>query len=254
VRGGASRARSLVVWAVLAMIVFAPSLASQLASAEADIPAAVFFACAGLCAFLWLDERSRPGLALAGVFAAGAVATKVEGLIFVVALFAVLTVVVALRSRRDAISTVVCGAAALGVGIVPWRVWLVEHDVSNQASAGRLSSATLGHAGRIPHAAGYLVVKLLDPAAWILLVPFAALATVLAFRSGSRRPASFALGTVGLSLLGLVFAYWSTPLDFDYHLATSARRVVTGPVLFWSALAPLLATTRSSGSGARPEP
>jgi hypothetical protein len=31
-----------------------------------------------------------------------------------------------------------------------------------------------------------------------------------------------------------------TPLDFDYHVATSVRRVVTAPVLFAAALAPLL--------------
>jgi hypothetical protein len=45
---------------------------------------------------------------------------------------------------------------------------------------------------------------------------------------------------VVLSLAGLVLAYWTTPLEFHYHLATSARRVVAGPVLLAAALTPLL--------------
>ena len=43
-----------------------------------------------------------------------------------------------------------------------------------------------------------------------------------------------------LALAVLTLAYWTTPLDFDYHVSTSARRVVTGPVLFWASLTPLL--------------
>jgi hypothetical protein len=48
--------------------------------------------------------------------------------------------------------------------------------------------------------------------------------------------------TIVLSLAGLVLAYWTTPLDFDYHLATSARRVISGLVLFLAAATPLLAS------------
>jgi hypothetical protein len=49
---GVVRARPIVLWAVLALLVAAPSVVDQLASAEADIPEAVFFAAAGLCAYL----------------------------------------------------------------------------------------------------------------------------------------------------------------------------------------------------------
>ena len=42
-----------------------------------------------------------------------------------------------------------------------------------------------------------------------------------------------------LALAGLIVAYWTTPLPFHYHLATSGRRVITGPLFFLAALAPL---------------
>jgi hypothetical protein len=51
--------------------------------------------------------------------------------------------------------------------------------------------------------------------------------------------ASFAVVGALLALAGLVVAYWTTPLPFHYHLATSGRRVITGPLFFLAALAPL---------------
>jgi hypothetical protein len=52
---------------------------------------------------------------------------------------------------------------------------------------------------------------------------------------------AFAVSTVALAFCGLVISYWSTPLDLHFHLATSARRVVTSLVFFCAALTPLLA-------------
>jgi hypothetical protein len=85
------------------------------------------------------------------------------------------------------------------------------------------------------------VARALDPTAWLLIVPLAAVAFVLAWRAGRRSEPLLVAATVGLSFAGLVLAYWTTPLDFDYHLATSARRVISGVVLFLAAVTPLLA-------------
>ena len=230
--------RRLVLFAAVLSIIFAPSVADQLASAEADIPLAALFGCAGLCAAVWLDERRPGALVLTAVFAAGAAATKIEGTAFTIALFLTLAVV---AGRRAALEAALAGVAALAAGILPWRIWLSVHHVPEQVTLHRLTSPSLlaGHAARVPHAAAYLAWKLVDPRAWLLLVPFLLGVLWVARRSWSPI-ASFAAAGALLALAGLIVAYWTTPLPFHYHLATSGRRVITGPLFFLAALAPLV--------------
>jgi hypothetical protein len=233
---GVVRARPIVLWAVLALLVAAPSVVDQLASAEADIPEAAFFATAGLCGYLWLTEQRRGALPVAAVLAAGAAATKVEGLAFTIALFLALA---AVSTRR--LPPLVAGAAALAAGLLPWRVWIHVHHVANQAAVGRFGlHGLISHLPRAPEAAAYLLAKMLDPRAWIVLVPFVVVVLVHAYRAGATRPVIFAVVTAALAFLGLVLAYWTTPLPFHEHLATSARRVITAIVFFGAAVAPLL--------------
>jgi hypothetical protein len=239
-----ARAPRLVVWTVLAMVVFAPATVEQLAYAEADIPMAVFFALAGLGGALWLQERDARFAAVLALFAAATVATKVEGLIFVVVLLLVLAALALRRSLRLAFAVAGTGLIALTLSVLPWQLWLRAHDVESQGSLGRLTDVSfmLDHAGRLPHATAYVAVRVLDPTRWLLVVPLAALASWLAIRAGERELPLLAAATFLLSLAGVVLAYWTTPLDFDYHLATSARRVVSGPVLLLAVLTPLLAS------------
>jgi 4-amino-4-deoxy-L-arabinose transferase-like glycosyltransferase len=246
---GTKRANPAVLWTVLLMLALAPSALDQLAAAEADIPAAVFFAAAGLCAWAWLFD-GRPGaLALAAVLAAGAAATKVEGLMFVIALFAVVAAVAARSSWLRAGAALLAGVVALAVGILPWRIWIIHHDVANQASFGRVTGASslAHHAARLPIAVGYLGMKLVDPRAWLLLVPLAAFVAVDALRRGRRLDVSFVIAVVCLTFAGLVLAYWSTPFPFHDQLATSARRVITAIALFAAATTPLLSADADGG-------
>lgn len=231
--------RRLVLWAGALSIVFAPSVADQLASAEADIPLAALFACAGLCAAVWLDERRTGDLVLAAVLAAGAAATKIEGTAFTIALFLTLVLV---AGRRNAWHPALAGVAALAAGILPWRLWLSTHHVPEQVTLHRLTSPSLlgSHVARVPHAAAYLAWKLVDPRAWLLLVPFLLGVLWASRRSWSPIATLAAVGAL-LALAGLVVAYWTTPLPFHYHLATSGRRVITGPLFFLAALAPVVA-------------
>ncbi len=229
--------RRSVLYAALLTVVFAPSVADQLAGAEADIPLAALFAGAGLCAAAWLEDGRLGTLALAAVLSAGVAATKIEGTAFTVALFVALAVA---AGRRRALPPALAGIAALVVGILPWRIWLSAHHVPEQVTVHRLTSPSLlgGHVLRVPHAAAYLAWRLVDPRAWLLLVPL--LLGVLWTARRSWTPlASFAVVGALLALAGLVVAYWTTPLPFHYHLATSGRRVITGPLFFLAALAPL---------------
>ena len=239
---GVTRARPVVLWAVLLMLAVAPSALDQLAAAEADIPVAVFFAAAGVCAWTWLADRRPAGLVLAAVLAAGATATKVEGLMFVVGLFVVVAAVAARSSWRRAAAALGAGGAALAVGILPWRIWVSHHDVANQASFGRVTGASFlaRHAARLPVSVGYLGAKLVDPRAWILVLPLAVFVAVDAFRRGRRRDVTFVVGVACFAFAGLVLAYWSTPFPLHYQLATSARRVITAIVLFAAAMTPIL--------------
>ena len=247
---GSRRASPAVLWAVLLMLALAPSALDQMAAAEADIPVAVFFAAAGLCAWAWLFDGRPAGLVLAGVLAAGAAATKVEGLMFVIALFVALSAVAARSSWRRAGAALLAGGAALAAGILPWRIWIVHHDVANQASFGRVTGASFlaHHAARVPLAVGYLGVKLVDPRAWLLLLPLAVFVAVDALRRGRRLDVSFVVAVVCFAFAGLVLAYWSTPFPFHDQLATSARRVITAIVLFAAATTPLLSADADGGS------
>jgi hypothetical protein len=234
--------RPWLAWGVLITIVIAPSTADQLASAEADVPLAAFFACAGLGAYLFLAEGGRGWLVVVGVLAAGAAATKIEGSLFVAAL-AIAALAVA---RRRGFPVALVAAAGLVVATAPWRLWLAAHDVPNQATLGRLTDVGFlaGHAGRVPYSAAYLAGRVVDPRAWLLLVPLCAVATVVAWRGGAAAGAAFTMGVVALCLLALLLAYWTTPFELHEHLATSVRRVITGPLLFWAAVAPFLADKR----------
>jgi hypothetical protein len=223
-------------FAIPLLVVLAPSLADQLASAEADVPLAAFFAAAAACGYLWHRERARGALALCGVFSAGVVATKEEGLGFVAAL-AVALAVAELRDRVAAVSVLAVIAAAVTAGYVPWRLWVSHHHIAQQASLGRLTDHRLS---RIPVSVAYLTEKLLDPRAWLLLVPLLLVLNVLAFLRRDRREASLVAAIVVLCLLSLVLAYWTSEFPIHYHVATSARRVITGPILAWAFLVPLL--------------
>ena len=237
----AGRARTVVVASVVLMVGAAPSTISQLASAEADIPLAAFFAAAGVAGVLWLETR-RPGLLiLASVLAAGAAATKVEGAIFAGALFAGLAIATFRSSRRDAGAAVVAYLAVLAVGVVPWRAWVAAHAGAPTGKAPTLAPTTLlDHLGHVPYATLYLLDKLLDPRGWLLIVPLWAVAMWVAWRRGRRDVVVFAACTVALGFLGLIVTYWATPLDLHFHLARSARRVVTSLVFFCAATVPLL--------------
>ena len=246
----APRAHALVIWATIAMLVAAPSIADQLAAAEADIPVAAMAATAGLCGYVWLSDRRRRYLVVTAVLGAGASATKVEGLVFTLSLFAALAITASLSRRPNrSLEPLAAAVVAIAAGVVPWQLWLGSHDIATQASLSRSADVVflLDHAGRLPIAVSYLLAKLLDPRAWLLLVPFACFVAVTARRC-QRQQVTFALLYVALAFLGLVLAYWSTPLPFHYHLATSARRVVTGLVLFVAAITPLLAGRSSRES------
>ena len=244
------RARVAFVWAAAATVVVAPSLGIQAAYAVADVPLAVLFALAGIFAWIWLEEGDRAALVLLALFAAGALAAKNEGELFVGTLFGLLIVLLAWqRAWRSTALTVATGVVAL-VGIVPWRLYTRAHDLTNYYAG---STPSIHHLGRIPIAGGRLLKEAFDPASWLALLPLVIAAVALAwFYGGARRGPLLVLGLIVLSYVELVFVYWATSLPFDYDLNTTARRVITSPLLFAAALAPLLLEQAVTGARRAP--
>jgi 4-amino-4-deoxy-L-arabinose transferase-like glycosyltransferase len=235
------RARAIAVGAVVAALVAAPSVGLQAAAAQADVPLAAFVALAAVLAWIWVEERDTGALALVALLCAAAAATKVEGIAFGVAVLLVAAVLLVLRDRRrDALVTAVAGVTAIAVATVPWRLWLASVDVSNQAGLGRAGDAG-EQLGRIPEATVRLLWELVDPTAWLVLVPVALVLAVLSLRVSRLDTAALLIGgTLALSVAALVFAYWTSPFELDFHLDRSARRVVMPAVVTAAALTPLL--------------
>ena len=231
------RVNALVLWVVLLAVAVAPTLQIQAASAVADVPLAVFFALAGVAGWRWVELGEDSMLWLAGIFAAATVGAKVEGGLFVALLFVALAVAGA-RYRRP-LRRFGLVAAAVVLSALPWELWSRIHSLEDAVSAaGELSPGGLG---RIPSATGSMLRELADPSSWLVLVALAAVAVALALARRSGREAALFTSFVTLaSLVALLLVYWATPLDFDYHVATSVRRVIVAPVLFAVAMTPLL--------------
>ena len=244
----AGRVPPVVAWASALLIVVSPSLISQAGAGLADAPLAVFFAMAAVCGWRWLTEGRRELLVLTALFAAAVLATKREGTPFVAVLVLVL-VVAAGRGRR--LEALVAGVAAFATA-VPWQLWLHANGVDT--SNGEIPYAKVvdpgylaGRLGRIPTGAASLVWHALQPGAWLVIVPAAAIAVVLAARGAERRTAVFVAAVACLVLASTVWAYWVGRPSLHYYLQHSARRVVTTPVVLLGAFLPVLCVAAARG-------
>jgi hypothetical protein len=237
----ADRVPPAAAWASVLLIAVAPSLVYQAGAGLADAPLAVFFALASMCAWRWLAEGRPQMLVLTVLFAAAVLATKREGTPFVAALILVV-LVAAGRGRRG--QTIAAGVAAVATAI-PWQLWLHANGVDT--SNGEIPYAKVvdpsylaGRLGRIPTGAGSLVWHAVEPSAWLVIVPAAAVAVVLAVRGGDRRTPVFVSALACLVVASVVWAYWVGRPSLHYYLDHSARRVVTTPVVLLGAFLPVL--------------
>ena len=203
----------------------------------------VFFAVAGLFAWRWLVDEDPVAVRLFAVFGAGALATKFEGRLTIGALSATIIVLVAATDRSRLKPTVVAVAASL-VGLVPMIVWSSQNKVVGIFSTSltdRIDSETPSKLGRVPVILEDLAVKFFDPARWLVVGVAIVASLAVGLQTLGRRPEPWLIvGTVFLSMVGLVLAYVASPFDVHNHLAGSARRVITGPIMFAFVLMPLL--------------
>jgi hypothetical protein len=249
----ADRVPAAAAWASVLLIAVAPSLVYQAGAGLADVPLAVFFAMASVCAWRWLSEGRREMLVLTVLFAAAVLATKREGGPFVATLFLVVLVAAGRGRRRQ---TIAAGVAAVATAL-PWQLWLHANGVDT--SNGEIPYAKVvdpsylaGRLGRIPTGAASLAWHAVEPSAWLAIVPAAAVAVLLAVRGGDRWTPVFVSALACLVVVSVVWAYWVGRPSLHYYLDHSARRVVTTPVVLLGAFLPLLfgaASRRRAGGG-----
>ena len=187
------RVPPLLLWLSLFAIALAPAVFDQLLTAYADLPLALVFAVGVAAAGRWVVTDERWALALAALCFAGALLTKNEGTLFVVAVFRRLSwsprtpLASAARSRRRR------RRAAAAVEDLRPRPRPSRHQLQ-PADTLRLPPASAAGSGVGPIAFRTLGGQMLDPAQWGLLLPlFAVLLVVALVLTGLRALPLFAL-------------------------------------------------------------
>jgi hypothetical protein len=246
------RVPPLLLWSSLVAVALAPAVFDQLLTAYADVPLALIFAIGLAAAGRWLLTNERWSLAVATLCFAGALLTKNEGSLFVLA--AVLGLLVVAHRRWRALA-VAAGAAALA--LLPWKVYIriydlhdINYSLADSFDADHLS----GRLGVGPIAFRALGAEMVDPLQWGLLAPLFAALILISLATGLRVLPLYAVVWAIMSWLGLSWIYVISKHEYSAYLGSTKERVVASIVLGSAALTPLLAaeiwaTTRGRDRG-----
>ncbi|MGH3009072.1 MAG: hypothetical protein ACRDLM_06645 [Gaiellaceae bacterium] len=245
------RVPQTLLWPTLLVIGIAPGLVENLTSGDADMPVAIFFSLAAAAAWRHLVTGERRSVWLFALMAGAALATKVEGEVFVGTLFVLLLVFV-LVTRRPLIPL----AAPLGwclISIVPWQIWISRHGIHSVTplrqtlSPSYLSSRT----DRIGPWLHWLVRQAVN-GDWLAILPIAAAVglAVLILRRGWPQ-AIFPVAVIVAIWLGLTWGYVARPLGIEEILQVAGRRTLSTLILVAAVFLPVLgaALSRAQPSG-----
>ena len=203
----APRVHAALLWPVLLLVLVAPRIVARSLEPQADFLLDYCFALAALLVALWLVERRTWQLCLASLFLAGAMLTKREGQLLA-ACIVIGALAASWATRRVAWPRIVlAGGCALALA-VPWRLWFASRDLTGEFP----TSGFLGlfeHMDRPWPAVQSVVPILLDFELWLLVLPLAAVAVLLAFAGGARVLPAYAALVYGLAVAGFVWVLWS---------------------------------------------
>lgn len=238
----APRVPGVLLWPVLLLVLVAPRVVARTLEPQADFLLDYFFALAALLVALWLVEQRPSLLVSASLFLGAAMLTKREG-----QLLAACVVVAALAAswgtRRSAWPRIaLAGGAALAL-VVPWRIWFRSHDLTGELPGSGLLGL-FDHLDRPWPALRSVVSALLDFDLWLLVLPLAGAAVVLALVAGARVLPVYAALVYGLAAAGFVWVLWSfTELELPFVQDEGVNPIVRlcGSLVVLSAgLVPLL--------------
>ena len=213
------RVGPLLAWSAVLAIVWTPKIAAETVSANADMPFAIFLVLSALTAWLWISEENTAALGLFALFGAAALATKLEGVIELAIVLGVGLGVGLRYSRRRALLLAAAGAVTL-VGLVPWRIWTVLTGAPTAyAASSVVDSVKSLEPNRVPISSLLLLRQLFDPEAWLLLVPLALCALLVAGLGvqRDRGPVSLAAATVVLLVAGIATALVIPPRSYEWR-------------------------------------
>jgi 4-amino-4-deoxy-L-arabinose transferase-like glycosyltransferase len=225
-----------------AAVLVLPGVLDQALTAYADVPMAAFLALGALLMAIWLERGERTLLVLGVILLAGAAATKNEGLIGAVICVAACAAALLARRAWGPLRALAFAAACMAAALSPWWIWIRANGIhSDLKPSHALDPAFLaGRLGRVRPAAETLLDRLASGTSWAFLVPLG-VAVCVAHLGWDARPArgrgpvprtvaAFWLACVVLFLAALVWTYWTSPHDLEWHLESTSR-VVTAPAL-----------------------
>jgi len=233
------RVPSLVLWLSLFALALAPAVFDQLLTAYADVPLALVFGVGVGAAGRWVITNERWALALASFCFAGALLTKNECSLFVLAVFLGLLVTAHTRWRALAVA-----ASADLLLLLPWRIYVHSHqlhDINYSLGDSFDFEHLRGRLGVGPIAFRTLAGQMLDPQHWGLLVAIFAALLAAALVLGLRALPLFALVWTIVAWLGLSWIYVISHLEYSSYLDSTKERIVASIVVGSAALVPLLA-------------
>ena len=220
-----------LLWPPLLLVLVVPRFGERLLAPQGDVLLDVLVAVAALLLALWLRDAAGWRLAAAAVLLAGGANTKREGILFAACVLAAAFVV----SRPRRWPRLLGASLAVGLAVLPWRIWTARHDISS-GTPPSFDTGRIGGALRLSFDVLY------SNARWSVLPLVATIALVAAAVWGDRRLAAY----VGLVAVGLFAGgVWSTVGFPDLAITAdeSGNPIVryTGSMVFLAAVAvPLL--------------
>jgi hypothetical protein len=227
---------------LLALLAVSPGFWWRMQSMMADQTVAYLIAAAAVAGVIWLCEPRGAWLGVALVLLVAATLTKLEGatlglLLVVVVVAAAFT----LHGRKGwPALLLLLGPAA----IEPWRLWLGSHGLPVSATDYHASDLLrldflADRTSRFTYAFDWMLHSVFRTGEWLVVLPLALIAIVLAARRLPVIAAAFSAWIV-IAFLGLTTIYWIGIPDVHWYVQTSADRVASTIVIVAGTLTPLL--------------
>jgi hypothetical protein len=237
-----SRVSALVLWPLVLLVLVSPRIVLRPIDPQADFLLDYLFALAALLVALWLIEKAPWQLVSASIFLGAAMLTKREGWLLAACVL-VAALAASFGNRRYAWPRLgLVGGAAVAVAI-PWRIWFMSRGFPGDLpNLGPLD--LFGHLNRVWPALDSVFSTIVAYDLWLIVLPLAGVAVVLAFLGGARTLATYAALVYLLAVAGFTWVLWSfTDLELPIVQDESVNPIVrlTGSLVVLSvALVPLL--------------
>jgi hypothetical protein len=239
----APRVRAWIMWPPLILLLVAPYVVDRALQPQADFLLDEFVALAGLLLALWVLEQQVWLVAAAGLFLAAAMLTKREGYVLAGCLVAAALVASVGRGWRCQAPVVLAAGVAVLL-TVPWRLFLTaRHLTGGGPEAG--GTGLVAHLDRAWPSLKLALSALFGFGDWLMAMPLALAAVLLAAMDGSRRLAVFGATVYVAMVAAFTWTTWAFPsLPITKEASVNPIVRFTGSAIFLTAvLTPLLLAT-----------